>query len=75
MSFEIGDKIICINNDTKKTLEIEKDYTVSDYFMDNDVHIIKLKEIPLLYYCVSNFISVNDYRELKINKLKNKING
>lgn len=74
MSFNIGDKIVCINNDTKKTINIEQNYTISDYFIDDDVHIIKLKEIPLLYYCVSNFISMSDYRELKINKLKNKMN-
>jgi len=74
MRFKHGDKVICIMNDSKGTLEIEQNYTVSDSFIDNDLHIIKLKEIPLLYYCVSNFMSIDNYRQLKINKLKHKIN-
>jgi len=71
MSFNPNDEVICIMNDSKGILELEKKYTISDYFIDDDLHIIKLKEIPILYYCI-NFISIDNYRELKIRKIKYK---
>lgn len=78
-----GDKIVCVNSknfitfDDKpkvsvKKIEENKIYTVVQRGASNDV---LLKEVPGAYYHTERFVSLNEYRRIKVKRIKNKING
>jgi hypothetical protein len=62
-----GDKIICIDNSNSNILELGEIYTA--YHVREDT--VRLEEIGLFDYYQYRFLTKNDIRKLKLNKLYN----
>jgi hypothetical protein len=76
MKFKKGDKIICIDNTDESNLKLYKEYTFIVYYL-NDLHkydhiLIKINELYPLFD-MRRFISLEEFRRLKIQKIKNEI--
>jgi hypothetical protein len=66
-----GDKIICIDNNFKNFLKLNKEYTVLYNDPDSDFYYIIIKEIPHLFFKSSRFILKSELRKDKLKKLNN----
>ena len=71
--FEIGDKVVCINNTDKEHLlnlyqiyEVKKNMSVPG----KTIYVINLKNEPINFYQNYRFISLQEYRKIKLEKLK-----
>lgn len=79
MGFKIGDKIVCINNERYKSLELYKEYTIRKIHMDmNGFEYLLFDEYNgLNRYEDSVFLKSKDslqiIRREKINKIKEQI--
>ena len=78
---KVGDKIVCINVDemtafnghwkkSVKKIKENKIYTLIDKGHSYD---ILLKEVPGTFYLSERFVSLQQYRIMKLKKLKNNI--
>ena len=80
MKFDIGDSVVCINDDLRGingVFEIKKNniYTIRKIttIVNNNSFLIYLNEVNSSYSC-DRFISLYELRKQKINKIKDKIN-
>ena len=73
--FKQGDKVVLINkidDITYNYINFDTIYEVTDVFYE---HIkIYVDDITSFWYSIENFISVLEYRKLKIKKVCSKIN-
>ena len=71
MSFKIGDKVVCINKDVFKTLEVGKIYTIGSIFTSTSRY--KEVEYQLVgdeyYYPSELFRDIKEYRKQQIKKI------
>jgi hypothetical protein len=79
--FKVGDCVFCINNTPKtndfllffKDLKLYKKYTIIDIditlLQNSDEVYVTLDDIPDKGFLENRFISLKEYRKLKINKL------
>lgn len=66
--FKTGDKVVCINE--QSDLKINKIYTILDSnFKILGEEYIELVELSELIYPANKFISLREYRKLKLEKL------
>jgi hypothetical protein len=73
--FEIGDKVVCINdtihNKRKSNfIKLDKIYTIDKYRIKESV--VELTEFPKCYYSDKKFISLLEHRKRKIKKICSK---
>lgn len=68
----INDKVVCINCDELVKLELYQIYTIKNILTekDNVRPQILLFEIDMIYYKRERFISLNEFRKQKLNKLE-----
>lgn len=68
----INDKVVCINCDELVRLELYQTYTIKNILTekDNVIPQILLFEIDTIYYKRERFISLNEFRKQKLNKLE-----
>lgn len=68
----INDKVVCINCDELVKLELYQIYTIKNILTekDNVRPQILLFEIDMIYYKLERFISLNQFRKQKLNKLE-----
>lgn len=72
--FKKGDKVICINNHNfERQLTIGKTYRVRVCYHDNNSYYITIfcDEGPLMAMDSDRFLSIKQYRKLKLEKIKN----
>lgn len=73
--FKIGEKVVCINvgllNEKSLVYLIKygRIYTIASIDENNDVELLGLETI---FYYSSRFISLSEFRRLKINKIINE---
>lgn len=69
---DINDKVVCINCDELVRLELYQTYTIKNILAekDNVIPQILLFEIDTIYYKRERFISLNEFRKQKLNKLE-----
>jgi hypothetical protein len=79
MKFKKGDKVVCINNEyingdgLVAELEINKSYTVKNFHNSPVFDTILLEELDHFRYNINKFISLEEFRILKIQKIRNEI--
>jgi hypothetical protein len=73
MKFKKGDKIICIDDTNTPSLKLYNEYIFFGYHVNSNDIVVRTNGwwYPLLD--AKRFISLNEYRLLKIKKLKNEI--
>lgn len=71
-----GDKVVCIDVGNIKKLNQYQIYTIYDILTEFDsvVPQIRLIETGYVYYKISRFISLNEYRKLKLQNVENIYN-
>lgn len=69
---DINDKVVCINCDELVRLDLYQTYTIKNILTekDNVIPQILLFEIDTIYYKRERFISLNEFRKQKLNKLE-----
>lgn len=73
--FKPGEIIVCIETDnylypySEIKLEINKLYTFDKYRKFNNVSILILKEFPGTIFNQNLFVSLQEYRKLKLQKI------
>jgi hypothetical protein len=74
MKFKKGDKVVCIDNiDTEKSLKIHDVYTIEDFHQFFNMDFISLNNIKYPIFTINKFILLEEFRRLKIEKIKNEI--
>ena len=78
--FKVGDKVICINDELKGyqgTFEIVKlkEYTIKKITGEATTECILFFNEVNNSYMSSRFLTIPEFRRLKINKIKESING
>ena len=67
--FEVGDKIVCIDDsDTSGHLRLYGVYTI-DVFTPKMKNIITLKGREFEFYNINRFVSLSEYRKIKLKKI------
>ena len=71
-----GDKVICVDADNITRLELNKIYTIDNMLgrFDNVTPQILLKEIEHVYYKQSRFVSLKEYRKIKLKNVESIYN-
>jgi hypothetical protein len=71
-----GDKVVCIDVGNIKKLNQYQIYTIYDILTEFDsvVPQIRLIETGYVYYKISRFISLNEYRKIKLQNVENIYN-
>jgi hypothetical protein len=70
--FRIGETVVCVNNFLENSIldiKIGKKYIVSDTRIEDNEFFIKIKKENDIYYFAYRFVSLNEYRKNKLNKI------
>ena len=72
--FNVGEKIVCVDNILLgyiqlDDLKIGQTYTIKRFSSDNEKQLF-LKDEPQIVWNVDRFVSLKEYRKIKLNKLK-----
>ena len=76
--FKVGDKVVCIYNkftgiiNTNGVLSKYETYTINDISKLNKWNLVGLEDTDL-YYEISRFIKLSDFRKQKIDKICSKL--
>jgi hypothetical protein len=75
MKFEKGDKVICVDNLGHDIyLSLYKTYIIKNVYYDNSNNgYLLLNELLNVRYSIKRFISLCEFRRLKIQKIKDEI--
>lgn len=68
--FQKGEKIVCIKH-SFNGLEVGKTYTITEYYEDK--HVVRVAGFTDRGFLGYQFISLVEYRKLKIEKIKERI--
>jgi len=72
--FKSGDRVVCINNShlsSTTILSLNKNYEIQNSgSSDNDYDWVSLENIYYYEYNAERFISIKEYRKLKIKQLE-----
>ncbi len=68
--FQIGDKVVCINSTGWKSLTVGKTYIIDNIVILDGYEYVYINRIE---YRFSRFISVEENRRLKIEKICSKL--
>ena len=72
MKFQEGDKVICINNKTREfDLKLYHEYKIKKINCDEFDNTFLQFDDLINNYNPNRFISIEEYRKIKINKIKN----
>jgi len=79
---EVGDKVICINNKNVRNkinkLSLDKIYTIAEIRVETEYSFYRFEEsifkYKIIFYNTQMFVSLLEYRRLKIEKIINKMN-
>ena len=71
--FEVGQKVVCISDNPYIIFKLQagKIYEIKSKAPSND--LVELKEHPFNAINSNKFLSIPDYRRLKIQKIKERI--
>jgi hypothetical protein len=73
---KICDKVVCIDVGNIKKLKQYQTYIIQDIIdeLDGVIPQIRLIETGYVYYKISRFISLNEYRKIKLQNVENIYN-
>lgn len=73
---KIGDKVVCIDVGNIKKLKQYQTYIIQDIIdeLDGVIPQIKLNEVDHIYYKQSRFVSLKEYRKIKLQNVKSIYN-
>jgi len=72
---KIGDKVVCIDVGNIKKLKQYQIYIIQDIIDEYGViPQIKLNEVDYIYYKQSRFVSLKEYRKIKLQNVKSIYN-
>jgi hypothetical protein len=73
MEFKVGDKVVCIDNNGKNNLILNKTYTIKRCVMFADTARISLVEFPISAFFTNRFKLLSEVRKEKLKQLRNEI--
>jgi hypothetical protein len=71
----VGEKVVCIERDFFNAIEVGQEYLITGSSHGKDTLYFELSGLRNRFFSSENFITLVEYRKMKLLKLKERING